>query len=238
MNIIVKPYGSDLCYCRPDTTWERENKDFYSPECVNEIYWTPVVFARISKAGKCVGRKFIERYYDGVGCGMLLYCGTSGLSVNSGAPRLLSQTPPSRGWHVTSVQQPIQNTPTTSFEGSAGVRSLSEVVDKSSILPHPLFQPVVLEDEKAFTVSTKVAGTGSNAEASVILSDSPVILSGAKDLLEEAICNASQLTSLRIGDFVAVELATPAELAKRENGEVTIKGTFCENEIFGFKIIF
>ena len=194
MNIIVKPYGSDLCHCRPDTTWERENKDFYSPECVNEIYWTPVVFARVSKAGKCVGRKFVERYYDGVGCGMLLYCGTS-------------------------------------FEGSAGVRSLSEVVDRSSILPHPLFQPVVLEDEKEFTVSTKVAGTGSNAETSVILS-------GAKDLLEEAICNASQLTSLRIGDFVAVELATPAELAKRENGEVTIKGTFCENEIFGFKIIF
>ena len=231
MNIIVKPYGSDLCYCRPDTTWERENKDFFSPECVNEIYWTPVVFARMSKAGKCVGSKFVGRYYDGVGCGMLLYCGTSGLSVNSGAPRLLSQTPPSRGWHVTSVQQPIQNTPTTSFEGSAGVRSLSEVVDRSSILPHPLFQPVVLEDEKEFTVSTKVAGTGSNAEASVILSE-------AKDLLEEALCKASELTSLRIGDFVAVELAAPAALARREDGEVAVKGTFCEKETFDFKIIF
>ena len=221
MNIIVKPYGSDICYCRPDTTWERENKDFYSPECVNEIYWTPVVFARVSKAGKCIGRKFVERYYDGAGCGMLLYCGTSGLSVNSGAPRLLSQTPPSRGWHVTSVQQPIQNTPTTSFEGSAGVRRLSEVVDRSSILPHPLFQPVVLEDEKAF-----------------IVNDSPVILSGAKDLLEEALCKASELTSLRIGDFVAVELAAPAALARREDEEVAVKGTFCEKEIFDFKIIF
>jgi hypothetical protein len=115
---------------------------------------------------------------------------------------------------------------------------LSEVVDKSSILPHPLFQPVVLEDAKEFTVSATEASSGCNTYASVILSDSPVILSGAKDLLEEAICNASQLTSLRIGDFVAVELAAPAELAKRENGEVTIKGTFCENEIFGFKIIF
>lgn len=104
MNIIVKPYGSSICYCRPDTTWERENKDFYSPECVNEIHWTPVVFARISKAGKCVGKKFVERYYDGVGCGMLMYCGASGLSENSGDPRLLSQTPPSRGWHVTSIQ--------------------------------------------------------------------------------------------------------------------------------------
>ena len=231
MNIIVKPYGSDLCYCRPDTTWERENKDFYSPECVNEIYWTPVVFGRISKAGKCIGRKFIERYYDGVGCGMLLYCGTSGLSVNSGAPRLLSQTPPSRGWHVTSVQQPIQNTPTTSFEGSAGVRSLSEVVDRSSILPHPLFQPVVLEDEKEFTVSTKVAGTGSNAEASVILSE-------AKDLLEEALCKASELTSLRIGDFVAVELQELQKLASREDGGIAVKGEFCAKKVFSFNIVF
>ena len=234
MNIIVKPYGSSLCYCRPDTTWERENKDFFSPECVNEIYWTPVVFARVSKAGKCVGRKFVERYYDGVGCGMLLYCGTSGLSVNSGDPRnpatadcalqrstgpfAESLATPTRGWeNAISDHQPI--------------RQLSHIVDKTSILPHPLFQPVVLEDEKELTVSTKVAGTGSNAEASVILSE-------AKDLLEEALCKASELTSLRIGDFIAVELAAPTVLAKREDGEVSVKGEFCEKEIFDFKIIF
>ena len=247
MNIIVKPYGSSLCYCRPDTTWERENKDFFSPECVNEIYWTPVVFARVSKAGKCVGSKFVGRYYDAVGCGMLLYCGTSGLSVSSGDPRnpatagcaLQRSTGPfaeslathSRGWHVTSAHLPIQNTSTTSFDGSAGVRSLSEVVDRSSILPHPLFQPVVLEDEKEFTVSTKVAGTGSNAEASVILSE-------AKDLLEEALCKASELTSLRIGDIVAVELQELQKLASREDGGIAIKGEFCEKEVFSFNIVF
>ena len=198
MNIIVKPYGSELCYCRPDTTWERENKDFYSPECVNEIYWTPVVFARVSKAGKCVGRKFVERYYDGVGCGVLLYCGIS----------------------------------TTSFDGSAGVRSLSEVVDRSSILPHPLFQPVVLEDEKEFIVSCQ-----HDAQGDAALSHN-IILSGAKDLLEEALCNASQLTSLRIGDFVAVELRELHKLASREEGNIAVKGEFCEKEIFGFNIVF
>ena len=198
MNIIVKPYGSELCYCRPDTTWERENKDFYSPECVNEIYWSPVVFARVSKAGKCVGRKFVVRYYDGVGCGVLLYCGTS----------------------------------TTSFDGSAGVRSLSEVVDRSSILPHPLFQPVVLEGEKEFIVSCQ-----HNAQGDAALSHN-IILSGAKDLLEEALCNASQLTSMRIGDFVAVELKELQKLAAREEGNIAVKGEFCEKEIFGFNIVF
>ena len=235
----------------PDTTWERENKDFYSPECVNEIYWTPVVFARVSKAGKCVGRKFVERYYDGVGCGMLLYCGTSGLSVNSGDPRLLTQTPPSRGWenaisdHMPSHSTAHNPTPcegSAEVRSSAGVRGLSEVVDRSSILPHPLFLPVVLEGEKEFVVSIAPANQSGvpviQTPPPVILSQHPVILSGAKDLLEEALCNASQLTSLRIGDFVAVELRELQKLAAREDGSIAVKGEFCEKEIFSFNIIF
>ncbi len=206
-----------MFHCRPDTTWERENKDFFSPECVNEIYWTPVVFARVCKAGKCVGSKFAGRYYDAVGCGLLMYC--SGQAMISNGPLPTSWAPPpTRGWeNAISDHQPI--------------RQLSHIVDKTSILPHPLFQPVVLEDEKEFTVSTKVAGTGSNAEASVILS-------GAKHLLEDALCKASELTSLRIGDFIAVEIAAPAALARREDGGVAVKGTFCDNEIFDFRIIF
>jgi hypothetical protein len=207
MNIIVKPYGSDLCYCRPDTTWERENKDFYSPECVNEIYWTPVVFARVSKAGKCIGKKFVERYYDGAGCGMLMYC--SGQAMISNGPLPTSWAPPpTRGWeNAISDHQPI--------------RQLSHIVDKTSILPHPLFLPVVLEDEKAF-----------------IVNDTSVILSGAKDLLEESLCKASELTSLRIGDFVAVELQDLQKLASREDGTIEVKGEFCEKEIFCFNIVF
>ena len=218
MNIIVKPYGSDICYCRPDTTWERENKDFYSPECVNEIYWSPVVFARVSKAGKCVGKKFVERYYDGIGCGMLMYC--SGQAMISNGPLPTSWAPPpTRGWeNAISDHQPI--------------RQLSHIVDKTSILPHPLFQPVVLEGEKEFVVSCQ-----HDAQGDAALSHN-IILSGAKDLLEEALCNASQLTSLRIGDFVAVELKELQKLACKEDGNVAVKGEFCEKEIFSFNIIF
>lgn len=177
MNIIVKPYGSDLCYCRPDTTWERENRDFYSPECVYEISWTPVVFARVCKAGKCVSAKFVERYYDGFGCGMLMYCGES------------------------------------------------TCVDHSSILPMPMYNPVVLENAESF----EIIRNGDSRD---------IPLNGAKALLEEAICKASQLTSLRIGDYVAVELDSQKALAAREDGEVTVKGRFCEKDIFDFKIIF
>lgn len=193
MNIIVKPYGSDLCYCRPDTTWERENRDLYSPDCVNAWNWTPVLFARISKAGKCISPKFASRYYDSLSFGTLLYIG--GADVASGS-----------------------------------------CVDHTSILPLPLYNPVVMEtegnrfdvvknEETIFSLETPVAGS---------LQDSASLIQAA----EAAICKASELTSLRIGDYVAVELAPASVLAEKTEGSLTFKATFCENEIFCFKIIF
>ena len=176
MNIIVKPYGSDLCYCRPDTTWERENKDFYSPECVNEVYYAPVVFARVSKAGKCIGGKFVQRYYDSIGCGVLLYGGT-----------------------------------------------ISHI-DKSSILPQPLYDPVVFDDDKGFEINGNMVTQNQAGQW--------------KKLLEEVICKSSELISLRIGDYVAVEVEPVKLLAQRSDVEATLKGSFCENEIFDFKVIF
>ena len=199
MNIIVKPYGSTLCCCRPDTTWERENRDFYSPECVNEVTWTPVVFARISKAGKCIGRKFAERYFDGFGCGMLMYCKVG--------------------------------------------EDLCSCVDRTSILPMPLYNPVVLENNEDFVVTKNGEPITTKQHSSVISTErhSPVISterSEWRNLLCEALCSASLLTSLRIGDYVAVELAPQEILATREEGTVSVKGTFCENDIFDFKMIF
>ena len=186
MNIIVKPDGSDLCYCRPDTTWERENKDFYSPECVNEIFFAPIIFARVCKAGKCVGRKFVERYYDGIGCGVLLYGATD--------------------------------------------KGVTSYIDKSSILSLPLYNPSVLEDGNKVLV-TQIGQNGHTQEDSIILSN-------AKALLEDTICRSSELISLRIGDYVAVELDAMKLLAGREDGETSVKGSFCENDIFDFKVIF
>ena len=66
----------------------------------------------------------------------------------------------------------------------------------------------------------------------------PVALNEAKAVLEEAICKASQLTSLRIGDYVTVEIEPQKMLAAREDGEVALKGRFCEKDIFEFKLIF
>lgn len=84
MNITVKPYGLDSFVCRPDTTWERECRDFFSPGFVKRLMYTPVAFARISKAGKYISGKFVPRYYDGLGFGILLYPGEI---LESGTPQ-------------------------------------------------------------------------------------------------------------------------------------------------------
>ncbi len=186
MNISVQPYGSSRCYCRPDTTWERESKDFYSPESVNTLHWTPVAYVRISKAGKCISGKFVSRYYDGVGFGTLLYIGDF-------LPDLAS----------------------------------ASCADHSSILPSPVGGPELLEiAEKTYEVfrnGEKVFGC--TAE-------------GLKEKVEEAICKASKLTTLRIGDFVAIELAPSAQICDRSEEETKIKAVFGENDIFDFKLIF
>lgn len=182
MNIIARPYGKDLCYCRPDTTWERENKDFYSPECVNDIYWTPILFVRISKAGKCIGRKFASRYYDAFNFGALLY-------------------------------------------GSEEEIAFSSCMDHSSLLPFPLYNPIVMEN-------------GENAYE--VLKNNVVIFrsSASKELIEETICLASRITSLRIGDMVAVELDSIRPLSSRNDDHTVLKGTFCEKDLYDIGIVF
>lgn len=179
MNITIRPYGSDFCYCRPDTTWEKEGRDFYVPESVEKVFWTPVVFARISKAGKCVGSKFVSRYYDGVGIGALLYCGDEELAFSS-------------------------------------------CLDHTSLLPMPLYDPVVLD----------------NQENGYSLGDIKGDLTGVKEILEDTVCKASRRVSLRIGDIVAVELNSQKILGERADGVKEFRGEFCSNMLFDLKIIF
>ena len=188
MNIIVKPYGSAHCSCRPDTTWERENRDFYSPESVSSISWTPVLFVRISKAGKCVSPKFASRYWDAFNYGMLMY-----------AENFIGGSP--EAWACASC------------------------IDHTSILPFPLFNPVVL-DQTGNHFMIRANG--------VELFD---YNKGTKTMVEEAIVNASQLISLRIGDVLAIELQARKVLKETPEKGTLIEGEFCQNPTFDFSII-
>ena len=72
MNIVVRT-ASGKYIVRPDTTWEKDNENLYLPEFVDGISYTPVLFARICKPGRSIGRNFAARYYDAVNYGVLLY---------------------------------------------------------------------------------------------------------------------------------------------------------------------
>ncbi|MDD7455171.1 MAG: hypothetical protein PUK70_02820 [Bacteroidales bacterium] len=72
MNILTKTFGGRIV-CRPDTTWEKDNADFYPPQFVEALTYAPVFFAHILKPGRSVQKKFAGRYFDGIGFGILLY---------------------------------------------------------------------------------------------------------------------------------------------------------------------
>ena len=188
MNIIVRTYGSDSCYCRPDTTWERENKDFYSPDCVKELHWSPILFVRITKAGKYIGKKFASRYYDSFNFGILLYCMTDGQKTEI---------------------------------------AYSSCADHTSLLPSSQFNADLLGNgEYNYDVRK-------NDEIIFSITGKPLA-----ETIEDTICRASQLTSLRIGDYVAVELKEVSRLISREEAEAVLSADSCGTGILNIKVIF
>lgn len=129
MNIIVSTYGNGIC-CRPDTTWERENRDLYSPDFIDGYLYTPVLFARIAKAGKCIGEKFAERYYDSVGYGMLLY------------PAELLENKIS-----------VSGAGKDGTSGSCRNIAWASCMDHTSVLPFPMYNRITLESpENAYRI--------------------------------------------------------------------------------------
>lgn len=73
MNVIVFPSWERGYYFRPDTTIEREGKDFFCPEEVTSLSASIILYVKICRAGKAVSAKFAKRYYNSFGVGLLLY---------------------------------------------------------------------------------------------------------------------------------------------------------------------
>jgi len=73
MNIIVVRADGSF-YTRPDTTLERDSKDFYLPDDLSKVTSRTCTYVKIIKAGKAVPERFASRYFDSVGRGVLLYC--------------------------------------------------------------------------------------------------------------------------------------------------------------------
>ena len=80
MNIItVKPEGS-FCF-RPDSTLNHKFADYYCPDAVASLQVIPVIYTRVTKAGKCVAERFAQRYFDSFAFGCLINDTTDGVST-------------------------------------------------------------------------------------------------------------------------------------------------------------
>ena len=71
MKIVAYRRGGDYC-CRPDTTLNHNNSDYYCPEGVTSLKAVPCVYTHIDKAGKCVAERFARRYFKSAAFGCLL----------------------------------------------------------------------------------------------------------------------------------------------------------------------
>lgn len=182
MNILLATY-SGKCTCRPDTTLNRENGDWYAPEDVVSVGFAPVVFARICKAGKAVSAEFASRYFDSINFGIMLYPATA---LKNGTPHYCLGT--------------------------------CSCFDHSSLLPMPLYNAITLGGEdnrfEAFADGREIFSTG---------------VEGIRAKIEDAIVRCSAHTSMRNGDYIAVELAPVSTLHTREDGDCKLSATYCEN---------
>lgn len=188
MNIIVKTSSSKYIV-RPDTTWERDNEDFFPPEFVDSLSYTPVLFARISKPGRSVSEKFASRYYDGVGYGLLLY-------------------------------------PENMLGPAEEDFACASCLDHTSFLPFPTYLPIVLGgDDNLFRLFKDGSLLYETAE-------------GTREMIENAISEASKYIYFRSGDILAIELKSREFLCRREEGIVDVAAMFCKNKTIEFKINF
>lgn len=189
MNILVLD-NSMRCLLRPDTSLNKENEDFYAPEDVLAVGFSPVVFARICKAGKMVMPEFAERYYDSIAFGVLLH--------------------PSAEERDGRVHY---------------CRACSSIYDHSTLLPYPLYNRITLtSEENIFEVFR-------NGE-SIFKTE----VSGIREKIEDALVRSSAHTSVRIGDFVAVELDGVKDLLLRAEQSCALSASYCGNKTIDIKI--
>lgn len=88
MNFFILTSGGKVI-TRPDSTRNKDNGDYFIPTDVDYLGYSPVIFARMIKTGKMIGREFAERYYDAIAFGILLYPATT---VRNGQPHYCKAT--------------------------------------------------------------------------------------------------------------------------------------------------
>lgn len=72
MNLITVKSNGEFFYMTPDTSLNRDSKDYFCPEFVNELAVVCFYYVRIEKNAKAVAERYAERYVSGFGYGIKL----------------------------------------------------------------------------------------------------------------------------------------------------------------------
>lgn len=187
MNILVHTY-SGRHIVRPDTTWENDSEDYFAPDYVESLTYSPVVFCRVCKPGRSVGERFVGRYYDSVNFGMLLY-----------PENLIDGS--AEGFAEANCIDHTSFLPSTLFPKEA-FTELTAV-------------PVLMKDGQDIRFIPSANESKQSAEE--INEQTTGTENKILRMLELALCEASKRTFLRHGDLVAVELAPRAPLCSSDS---------------------
>lgn len=237
MNVSV--LSSDgLISCRPDTTIEYEDRDFYVPDGAESLSFAPALFVRMGRSGKCISRKFAGRYFESVCPGVLLYVNAADSAAGS-------------------VSRVGGLSAGSGLSGAAGLGDVSAALyDHSTVVPRTFYNKVtfssvenefevLLDGKSIFTFRPEEvrsadgigAGNGEDPKAST----RAICTQTGGDtvsMLEGAIEKVSAVMSQRIGDLVAVELCNPQLLISRDSSRARLTGSWCENPLFDREIVF
>lgn len=188
MNIIVSPYKKEGFLCRPDSTLIRAIEEYYIPDEVDQISATPILYIKTLRAGKAISNRFVERYVDSYGFGILLH------------PTLKKEY----------------------FEGAYERPFIENSLDYTSIIPLLSFPDAELK-------------AASNHKFKVTINYKDVfgdfIYPSYNEIIGK-ISTVSKYCSLRIGDFIAIELTSKIDIAPTDR----LTGSVDEDQIFNFKI--
>ena len=98
-------------------------------------------------------------------------------------------------------------------------------LDHTSFLPTPMFQPQRLEEDGRFSLFRN--------EVELFTFDRPSL-----NMIEDALVEATKLLYIRTGDLIAIELSARTPLTTRNNAITNITGTFGQDKVLDFQIIF
>lgn len=233
MNIIVKTANGHIIV-RPDTTWEKDNEDFFAPEFVEEVSWTPVVFARVLKPGRSVGLRFASRYYDAVGYGLLLY-----------PENMIVDSPESFATaccldHTSFLPAPFFNPVTLSLDGNI----FTLLQDGRQIFRTGSKKIEIIEE--ALVEATRMIYIRTGDLIAIELSDrQPLLARSASDSASSSVAasaassaSASASAGTSPGGFPGSYTSDVPSPVGTLIDKTRVTGTFCDKNILDFNVIF